>query len=107
MESNSDEEEYNKCDHECSVKKHGTITCLSCGLETRYLSHTPEKGYDSRTIAKSAGPDNFVEIREKMTELIKHSEEFLDDLEELCQICNEYKLPDGHPRKKTKQGPPI
>ena len=32
---------------------------------------------------------------------------FYECLEELCQVCNEYKLPDGHLWKEVKRGSPI
>ena len=33
--------------------------------------------------------------------------EFYKYSEELCQVCNEYKLPEGHLWKKVKRGSPI
>ncbi len=33
--------------------------------------------------------------------------EFHEYLEELCQVCKEYKLPEGHLWKKVKRGSPI
>ncbi len=33
--------------------------------------------------------------------------ELWDYSEELCEMCNEYKLPVGHIRKKVKRGSPI
>ncbi len=44
-------------------------------------------------------PEYLELIDQQMTEL---PDEYYEWREELCQICNEYKLPDGHPRKKSK-----
>ena len=80
---------------------------------------------------KNKCPDYVVEIREKMRELMntvvrrscrdKHTDkvlytdppeaglpyEFYECLEELCEVCNEYKLPNGHLWKEVKRGSPI
>ena len=82
------------------------------------------------------GPDHIGEIWEKMREimsmtingpndffcpnpekpeyleLIDHQitelpDEYYEWREELCQICNEYKLPEGHHLKKVKRGSSI
>ncbi len=63
-------EPYELCDHEYTTKLLGWKTCLSCGLEERYLSHTPEVGYEDRVFIKNTGPDHVVEIRKKMRELM-------------------------------------
>ncbi len=61
----SDEEEYEKCNHEYTIRSKGHKTCLSCGLEEKYLRQVPEEGYESGIYIKDAGPDHVVEIREK------------------------------------------
>ena len=134
----STKEYYKTCDHKHTVKSDGAITCLTCGLEKKYISQIPEKGYKYRIFVKNTGPDHFVEIREKMRELmgmviretafcefiypdgtlhwdtvyVEPPEaglpcELWDYSEELCEVCDEYKLPDGHPWKEVKRGSPI
>ena len=104
-------EPYELCDHEYTIKKHGSRICLTCGLETREIRHVPEEGYENRVFVKNTGPDHVVEIREKMKELtdmvVRSPYEFHEYSEELCQVCNEYKLPKGHLWKKVKRGSPI
>ncbi len=109
---------------------------LLVGLETREIRHVPEDGYEDRVFVKDTGLDHVVEIRKKMRELmsmvvnrphnfiypdsknrvcveyIDHQrtelpDEFREHSEELCEICNEYKLPEGHLWKKVKRGSPI
>ncbi len=61
------------------------------------------------------GPHNFIcpdSKNPKCVELVDHQrtklpDEFYEWLEELCEICIEYKLPDGHLWKKVKRGSPI
>ena len=114
-DDSSSEEEHEKCDHEYTIRSEGYKTCLSCGLEEKYLSQVPEEGYEDRFFIKNTGPDHVVEIRKKMKELmdmVVRSEagppyEFYKYSEELCQVCNEYKLPEGHLWKKVKRGSPI
>ncbi len=106
------------CDHKCTIRSKGHKTCLSCGLEERYLSQVPDEGYKSRIYVKNTGPDHVSEIRKKMietmsmavygphnficpdsenpkcVELVDHrrtelADEFYEWLEELCQVCNE------------------
>ncbi len=125
-DSNS-EEEYEKCDHEYTMRTKGHNTCLSCGLEEKYLTKVSEEGYESRMYLRDTGPDHIVEIRREMREIMSlytngthyyqeeifdHQttdiyDEFFDWSEELCQIYNEYKLPVGHRLKKVKRGSPI
>ncbi len=108
-------EPYELCDHEYTIRKHKSRICLTCGLETREIRHVPEVGYEDRVFIKNTGPDHVVEIRKKMKELmdmVVRSEaglpyEFYKYSEELCQVCNEYKLPEGHLWKKVKRGSPI
>ncbi len=93
-------EPYELCDHEYTIRRCGSKICLSCGLEERYISHVPEEGYENMVFVKNTGPDHVVEIRKKMKELmdmVVRSEEglpyeFHKYSEELCQVCNEYKL---------------
>ena len=135
-DDSSSEEEYEKCDHKYKMRTKGHKTCLSCGLEEKYLTKVSEEGYESRMYLKDAGIDHIAEIREKMREtmsmmiygphnsfcpdpeepeylefidhqMTKLPDEFYEWLEELCQVCNEYKLPDGHLWKKVKRGSPI
>ena len=187
-DSSSEEEPYKLCDHEYTIKSKGYITCLSCGLEDKYLSQIPEEGHESRVYFKNTGSDHIAEIKEKMREIMSilsngthylifltkalyaqflkkitnqqhidshmssldtisnhtyyenitsqqhadlhtytshtisyhtyhkkiedHQSTDLHDIfyewfDELCQICNEYKLPEDHPRKKVKRGSPI
>ena len=135
-DDSSSEEEYEKCNHEYTLRSKGYKTCLSCGLEKKYISQIPEEGHESRIFIKNTGPDHVVEIMEKMRETMSmmiygpHTSfcpnpeepeylEFIDHqmtklpyelyewFEELCQVCNEYKLPEGHPWKKVKRGSPI
>ncbi len=104
-------EPYELCDHEYTIKKHGSRICLTCGLETREIRHVSEESYEYRVFVKNTGPDHVVEIREKMKELmdmvVRSPYEFHEYSEELCQVCNEYKLPEGHLWKKVKRGSPI
>ncbi len=104
-------EAYELCDHEYTIKKHGSRICLTCGLETREIRHVPEEGYENRVLVKNTGPDHVVEIRKKMKELmdmvVRSPYEFHEYSEEFCQVCNEYKLPEGHLWKKVKRGSPI
>ena len=65
-----EKEPYELCDHEYTVRSKGYKTCLSCGLEEKYISQIPEEGYEDRIFIKNTGPDHIVEIREKMRELI-------------------------------------
>ncbi len=133
-----EKEPYELCDHEYAIRRHGSKICLSCGLEERYLSHTPEEGYENRVFVKNTGPDHVVEIRKEMRELMDMvvrettwcdflypdgirrwdvvyvdppeaglPYEFHKHSEELCQVCNEYKLLEGHLWKKAKRGSPI
>ncbi len=69
-DDSSSEEEYEKCDHEYTLRSTGYKTCLSCGLEEKYLRQVPEEGYESRIFIKNTGPDHVVEIRGKMRELM-------------------------------------
>ena len=104
-------EPYELCDHEYTIKKHGSRICLTCRLEMREIRHVPEEGYENRVFVKNTDPDHIVEIREKMKELmdmvVRSPYEFHKYSEELCQVCNEYKLPEGHLWKKVKHGSPI
>ncbi len=111
-DSDSDSE---LCDHDYTITKHGSRICLTCGLKTGEIRHVPEEGYEDRVFIKNTGPDHVVEIREKMKELmdmVVKSEaglpyEIYEYSEELCQVCNEYKLPEGHLWKKAKRNSPI
>ncbi len=49
-------------------------------------------------------PEYLELIDYQMTELPDECYEWLEDL---CKICNKYKLPEGHPQKKVKHGYPI
>ena len=119
QEQDQKEDDYKTCDHEYTVRSDGAITCLTCGLEKRYTSQIPEKGYKYRTFAKNTVPDHFVEIREKMKELmgmviretaccelirpdgtLHWDTVYVEPPEaglpcELCKVCDEYKLLDG------------
>ncbi len=72
-DSDSDSERkepYELCDHEYTIRKHGSRICLTCGLETREIRHVPEEGYEDRVFIKNTGPDHVVEMRERMRELM-------------------------------------
>ena len=125
MSEKSDcEDDYEKCDHEYKIKSLGWKICVTCGLCLKRC-FSREMSYDlERCFLRNTGPDHVLEIREKMRELmgiiirefreceytgeiyyIEPPEaglpyELRDYSEELCEVCNEYKLPAGHVRKK-------
>ena len=124
-------DDYEKCDHEYTIKSLGFKICVTCGLCLKqYFSQETNYNLD-RVFLKNTGPDHILEIREKMKELmgmiirefreceytgeIYHIEppeaglprELWDYSEELCKMCNDNKLPAGHIRKKVKRGSPI
>ncbi len=129
--------EYNQTkqeedDHKHTIISSGWKICATCGLRLRQiLSQETKIFYFDRCTPNNKKKDHVVEIREKMSELMgrivrksmycEHTGEsyyveppeaglprgFFDYLEELCQVCNDYKLPDGSLRKKVKRGSPI
>ncbi len=130
-EKSDSEDDYEKCDHEYTIKSLGWKICVTCGLcLKRCFSRETNYNLD-RVFLKNTGPDHVLEIREKMRELmgmiirefrkceytgeiyyIEPPEaglprELWDYSEELCKTCNEYKLPVGHMWKKVKRGSPI
>ena len=45
-DSESEEEEYEKCDHEYTVRLYGVMTCLTCGFQMEDLAQfVPEGGF--------------------------------------------------------------
>ncbi len=82
-DSSDSEEEYELCDHECTIKSKGEVICLSCGLSERKVSSfVPEEGYESRMFLRNPPPDElygivneiFEELIEKLSSLtVKNS----------------------------------
>ncbi len=127
----STNEYYKICDHAYTIKHCVWKTCLTCGMCLKRCLSYEENSSSDRIFVENKGPDYVAEIRKKMRELMnivvrkfckdKHTDkvlytdppevglpyEFYECLEELCQVCNEYKLPDGHLWKEVKRGSPI
>ncbi len=119
------------CDHEYTIKSSGWEICVTCGLCLRQILFQDLSSYSDRYFFKNTKKDRVVEIREKMSELmgmiVRESRvckdtgesyyveppeaglpsELFNYSEELCQVCNDYKLPDGSLRKTVKRGSPI
>ena len=119
------------CDHEYTIKSSGWEICVTCGLYLRRILSQDLNTYLDRYSFNNSKKDRVVEIREKMSELMgmivresmycKYTgesyyveppeaglpRELFDYLEELCQVCYDYKLPDGSLRKRVKRGSPI
>ena len=50
-DSDSEEEEYEKCDHEYTVRSKGYKTCLTCGLQMEDLAQfVPEGVFEYRVM---------------------------------------------------------
>ena len=119
------------CDHEYTIKSSGWEICVTCGLYLRRILSQDFSTYLDRYSFNNSKKDRVMEIREKMSELmgmiVRESRvckdtgesyyveppeaglprELFDYLEELCQVCYDYKLPDGSLWKKVKRGSPI
>ncbi len=120
------------CDHEYTIISLGWEICITCGLRLgRIISQGAKFSYFDRCFPSNTKKDHVVEIRKKMSELmgmiVRKSmyceytgesyyveppeaglpRELFDYSKELCQVCNDYKLPDGSLRKTVKRGSPI
>ena len=124
------------CNHEYITKSSGWEICVTCGLYLRRilfqdLSVSTGTYSDRRCFLNNTKKDHVAEIREKMSELmgaiVRESmyceytgesyyveppeaglpRKLFDHLEELCQVCYDYKLPDGSLWKTVKRGSPI
>ncbi len=119
------------CDHEYTIKSSGWEICVTCGLCLRQILSQDLSFYSNRYFFNNTKKDYVVEIREKMSELmgmiVRESRvcrdtgesyyveppeaglpsELFDYSKELCQVCYDYKLPDGSLRKTVKRGCPI
>ena len=119
------------CDHEYTIKSSGWKICVTCGLYLRRILSQDLSTYLDRYSFNNSKKDRVMEIREKMSELMEMivresmyceytgdsvyveppeaglPRELFDYSEGLCQVCYDYKLPDGSLRKTVKRGSPT
>ncbi len=111
--SDSEEEEYELCDHEYSVRSKGDVTCLSCRLQVRDEAlFVPEEGYESSTITHRPSPDElygFVnEIFKELIGKLSFPEITVENsLEKLFKTCETYMLPNDVPVREGGRGHPF
>ncbi len=125
------EDDHKICDHEYTIISLGWKICVTCGLYLRRILSQDLSSYSDRYFFNNTKTDHVVEIRGKMSELmgmiVRESRvsrdtgesyyveppeaglpsELFDYSKELCQVCNDYKLPDGSLWKTAKRGSPI
>ncbi len=128
---NKSESKEKICDHEYTIKSSGWEICVTCGLRLRQILSQDLSSYSDRYFFNNTKTDRCIEIREKMSELmgmiVRESRvckdtgeryyveppeaglpsELFDHSKELCQVCYDYKLPDGSLWKTVKRGSPI
>ncbi len=116
-DSDSEDEYYETCDHEYTIKSLGWKICLTCGLCLKRCFSTDDY-YKDRVFIKNRSLDKVKEVRDKMNELISvivrefHTEarppyELYDYEKELCYECYNYALPNNNVWKKRKHKSPF
>ncbi len=95
------EEEYEKCDHEYTIRSKGHITCLSCGVQTIDATQFVREEYQNRT-----APLRTIQTMEILRVEVEHIFEDLifklshpkitieNSLGILLRTCERYMIPD-------------
>ena len=92
------EEEYEKCDHEYTIRSKGYITCLSCGVQTLDVTQfVPEGGFEYRVMPQKRTDDLRDIVRIIFEDLIRELSypqiTVENSLERLLETCETYMLP--------------
>ena len=99
-DSESEEGEYEKCDHEYTVRLYGVMTCLTCGLQMEDLAQfVPEGGFEYRVMPQKKTDDLRDMIRTIFEDLVLNLSypqiTVENSLERLLKTCETYMLPDN------------
>ena len=116
-QSDSDsEDDYEKCDHEYTIKSLGFRTCLTCGEEVGERTvYVPDEGYENRTIVQrrvnQMTESLYDEIRSTLRNFIHklshHQITIGNSLERLFETCKKYILPDDTLVEDGKRSHPF
>ena len=110
--SDSEEEEYEKCDHEYSVKLYGLMTCLTCGLQMEDLAQfVPEGEFEYRVMPQKGSDDSHDLVKTIFEDLILNLSypqiTIENSLERLLKTCETYMLPDDTLVEEGKRKHPF